>query len=133
MKLLNIVNLYVIYNIFKIINIIKIMGSTPIISSILPTEKKKKRFPNTFKGNYERYKYLHEQLGQVIAIHAQNTLDDINHSQINEIGTKIRNSYRSYKKQIDKLDLGLNQNDYERVMFDLCTEKILKDFMIIEN
>ena len=109
------------------------MGSTPIISSILPTEKKKKRFPNTFKGNYERYKYLHEQLGQVIAIHAQNTLDDINHSQINEIGTKIRNSYRSYKKQIDKLDLGLNQNDYERVMFDLCTEKILKDFMIIEN
>ena len=109
------------------------MGSTPIISSILPTENKRKKFPNTFKGNYERYKYLHEQLGQVIAIHAQNTLDDINHSQINEIGTKIRNSYRSYKKQIDKLDLGLNQNDYERVMFDLCTEKILKDFMIIEN
>ena len=108
-------------------------NSTPIISSILPTDKKKKTFPDTFKGNYEKYKYLHEKLGTIIGTYAQNTLDDINHGDINQIGIKVRKSYNSYKNEINKLNLGLKKFDYEDVMYDLCTEKILKDYMIIEN
>ena len=107
-------------------------NSTPIISSI-KGDKKRKTFPDTFKGNYERYKYLHEKLGTIIGTYAQNTLDDINHGDINQIRTKVRKSFNSYKKEIDKLNLGLIRDDYEDVMYDLCTEKILKDYMIIEN
>ena len=108
-------------------------NSTPIISSILPSDKKKKTFPDTFKGNYEKYKYLHEKLGTIIGTYAQNTIDDINHGDINQIGNKVRKSYNSYKNEINKLNLGLKKFDYEDVMYDLCTEKILKDYMIIEN
>ena len=105
------------------------MGNVPIAQKILPI-KKKKTFPNTFKGNYEKYKYYHEKLGNFIGIHAQNKLDEIKHGAIDNILSEVIKSYNLYEKEIDKEITKIN---YIEVMLDLCSEKILKDFMIIEN
>ena len=105
------------------------MGNVPIAQKILPI-KKKKTFPNTFKGNYEKYKYYHEKLGNFIGIHAQNKLDEIKHGAIDNILSEVIKSYNLYEKEIDK---DITKINYIEVMIDLCSEKILKDFMIIEN
>ena len=110
------------------------MGGVPIknIKNIIPGQNKKKTFPNTYKGRKDKYEYLHQTCDvALIAQKAQNKINEINNSKENEIDYLVRKSYNEFKKDVEKLNL--TQYDYEEVMFDECTKRLLKDFMIIEN
>jgi len=106
------------------------MGSTPITNLIKRDEVKK--FRSDFKGQQERYTYLHEKCDfSLISQHCQGTINEISEGPHSTMDVEVKKSYDKYKSEIKKLKI--SKDDFYTLMFEEVSKKSLQENFLIKD